>query len=337
MMNKNIPTYIDIACCAILLPPMLMFMPVEYWFPDNPFFVILLFAWLYGIYFINRRLCTPMLFRKKQIYLAGLWMLLAIAVTYGLVLWSRSVSPVDNPFDYKTIGRVRRLSVWFIFFMTACFGFMMGFLIELHKRMLAQQAIESEKNKAELALYKAQINPHFLFNTLNTLYGLMISGSEKAESAFVKFTGLLRYMYSNSTQDKTPVGEEINYIEEYIGLQLLRVNEHTKVCFTHQEDDLHLEIAPMILITFVENAFKYGISSHTDSVITVSIRVADGVLTLVTENPVHPVPPSSKQGIGISNCRKRLDLLYPQAYTLDIQQTGDYYKSVLTIRLKQPE
>lgn len=112
------------------------------------------------------------------------------------------------------------------------------------------------KKASTWQLYKAQINPHFLFNTLNTLYGLMISGSEKAEPAFVKFTELLRYMYSNSTQDKTSVDEEINYISEYIDLQLLRLNEHTNVCFTHQEDDTTLEIAPMILITFIENVFK---------------------------------------------------------------------------------
>lgn len=174
------------------------------------------------------------------------------------------------------------------------------------------------KKASTWQLYKAQINPHFLFNTLNTLYDLMISGSEKAEPAFVKFTELLRYMYSNSTPDKTSVSEEINYISEYIDLQLLRLNEHTNVCFTHQEDDTTLEIAPMILITFIENVFKYGISSHTDSNLLIDIRVENGVLSLVTENPVQQrlLPP--KEGIGISNCRKRLDLLYPEAYTLDI-------------------
>lgn len=334
MINKYIPTYIDIASCVILLPAMIMFMPLEYWFPDNPFFVVLLLAWLYGIYFINRRLCTPMLFRKKQVYLAVLWIFMAVGITYCFVHYSRSVSPLDDPFDYKTIGRVRRLSVWFIFFMITCFSFMIGFLIELHKRTLAHQAIEFEKNKAELALYKAQINPHFLFNTLNTLYGLMISGSEKAEPAFVKFTELLRYMYSNSTRDKTSVGEEISYISEYIDLQLLRINEHTKVCFTHQEDEPTLEIAPMILITFVENAFKYGISSYIDSIIIISIRVEDGILSLMTENPVHKVEGKPRQGIGISNCRKRLDLLYPQAYTLEIQESDERYKSLLTIKLR---
>lgn len=334
MINKYISTYIDIASCVILLPAMIMFMPLEYWFPDNPFFVVLLLAWLYGIYFINRRLCTPMLFRKKQVYLSVVWIFMAVGITYCFVHYSRSVSPLDDPFDYKTIGRVRRLSVWFIFFMITCFSFMIGFLIELHKRTLAHQAIEFEKNKAELALYKAQINPHFLFNTLNTLYGLMISGSEKAEPAFVKFTELLRYMYSNSTRDKTSVGEEISYISEYIDLQLLRINEHTKVCFTHKEDEPTLEIAPMILITFVENAFKYGISSYIDSIIIISIRVEDGILSLMTENPVHKVEVKPRQGIGISNCRKRLDLLYPQTYTLDIQESDERYKSLLTIKLR---
>ena len=335
MMDNTIPNYIDIACCTLLLPVMIMFMPVEYWFQDNPYFVVLLIAWLYAVYFINRRLCTPLLFRRKQVYRTVLWMALAIGITYYFILYSRDVSPMDNPFDNKAIGRIRRLSVWFIFFMITCFSFMIGFLIELHKRTLAHQSIEHEKNKAELALYKAQINPHFLFNTLNTLYGLMISGSEKAEPAFVKFTELLRYMYSNGTQDKTSVGEEINYISEYIDLQLLRLNEHTKVRFIHQEDDTTLEIAPMILITFIENTFKYGISSHTDSNLLIDIRVENGMLSLVTENPVQQrlLPP--QKGIGISNCRKRLDLLYPEAYTLVITNTEDNFSVVLTIMLRE--
>lgn len=334
MINRNILNYIDIACCIILLPAMIMFMPLEYWFQDNPFFVVLLIIWLYGVYFVNRRFCTPILFQKKQIFQVVLWVLFTVVVTYCFILYSHDVSPLADPFDNKAIGRIRRLSVWFIFFMITCFSFMIGFLIELHKRTLAHHAIEHEKNKAELALYKAQINPHFLFNTLNTLYGLMISQSEKAEPAFVKFTELLRYMYSNSTQDKTTIGEEINYISEYIDLQLLRLNEHTNVCFTHREDDMSFEIAPMILITFIENAFKYGISSHIDSTISIDIQVKDGVLSLITENPVQKMLLPLKEGIGVSNCRKRLDLLYPNAYTLDIAKTEEYYKVVLTIKLK---
>lgn len=134
-----------------------------------------------------------------------------------------------------------------------------------------------------------------------------------------------------STQDKTSVGEEINYISEYIDLQLLRLNEHTNVCFTHQEDDTTLDIAPMILITFIENVFKYGISSHTDGNLWIDIRVENGVLSLVTENPVHQrlLPP--QEGIGISNCSRRLDLLYPEAYTLDITKTKELFRVVLTI------
>lgn len=333
MTDKKVLIAIDIACCVILLPAMIMFMPVEYWFPDKPLFVVLIIIWLYGIYFINRRICTPMLFRKKQIFQALLWVCFTIIVTYCFILYSRDISPLEDPFANKAIGRIRRLSVWFIFFMITCFSFMIGFLIELHKRTLAHQAVEHEKNKAELALYKAQINPHFLFNTLNTIYGLMISQSEKAESAFLKFTELLRYIYSNSTQDKTSIGEEINYISKYIDLQLLRLNEHTKVYFTHNEDDASIEIAPMILITFIENAFKYGTSSYSDGVISIDIQMKNGILSLATYNQIQKKLLPPKEGIGISNCRKRLDLLYSGAYTLNIVKTEKIHKVALTINL----
>lgn len=333
MINRNILDCVDIACCVILLPAMIMFMPVEYWFRDNSIFVILIIIWFYTIYFVNRRYSTPLLFNKKQVFRVMLWMLFSIIVTYCFIVYSRDVSPFDNPFDNKTIGRIRKLSVWFIFFMITCFSFTIGILIELHKRTIAHQAIEHEKNKAELALYKAQINPHFLFNTLNTIYGLMISRSENAEPAFVKFAELLRYMYANSTQDKTSLGKEINYISEYIDLQLLRLNEHTEVHFTHQEDDTSIEIAPMILITFIENTFKYGTSSYSDSVVIIDIQVDNGILTLMTQNQIQKKIVTSKEGIGISNCRKRLDLLYRNAYSLDIAKTEDFYKVVLTVKL----
>lgn len=331
---KNIPVYIDIICCAVLLPAMIVFMPLKYWFTDNPVFVIVLLLWLYAVYFINRRLSTPLLFQGKKKYWVGLLFILTALVTYGFVRYSVDVAPIPDPFEEKTVLRMRELSVWFMFFIVTCFSFATGFLIELQKRALAQQAIEYEKKKAELALYKAQINPHFLFNTLNTLYGLVISQSEKAEPTFVKFTELLRYMYAKSTEDRTSIGDEIDYISQYIELQQLRLNEHTKVDFTHQEDDTSIEIAPMILITFVENAFKYGTSSHKDSVVSISIRVENGRLLLVTENPIFPGSASNKEGIGINNCRKRLDLLYPGAYSLDILETTEQFKIALDIKLK---
>mgnify|MGYP000603399381 CR=1 FL=1 len=102
---------------------------------------------------------------------------------------------------------------------TTCFSF---------RQILSKQEIEAEKNKAELALYKAQINPHFLFNTLNALYGLVLTKSDKTESAFIKFSNILKYMYAQTTSDLISISNEVEYIRQYVDLQSLRLNKHTK-------------------------------------------------------------------------------------------------------------
>lgn len=335
MVDKKILAYIDIACCLILFPAMIMFMPVEYWFPDSPMFVMLIVAWLYCVYFVNRKICTPLLFMRRRVVYVLLWVVFSLFVTYLMIWYSRGVSPLDDPFVNKSIGRMRRLSVWFIYFMVFCFSFMIGMLIELHRQAMERQSIEQGKRNAELALYKAQIDPHFLFNTLNTLYGLVVSQSEKTEDAIVKFSGLMRYMYVNAARDKVSMKEEVGYISEYIELQRLRLNGHTRIDFSCRLDDNDLEIAPMILMTFVENAFKYGTSSHFDSEITISICVSDGILSLSVDNMVMRRRLTDKDGIGIDNCRKRLELLYPGAYRLDITNADDRYKVALIIELKK--
>ena len=156
---------------------------------------------------------------------------------------------------------MRTQTVWFFFLIVTGFSLAIELTFELFRQILSKQEIEAEKNKAELALYKAQINPHFLFNTLNALYGLVLTKSDKTESAFIQFSNILKYMYAQTTSETIPVCNEIDYIRQYVDLQALRLNKHTHISFETQTDDDQAPIPPMILITFVENAFKYGTSS----------------------------------------------------------------------------
>ena len=176
--------------------------------------------------------------------------------------------------------------------------------------------------------------PHFLFNTLNTLYALVLSGSEKAESAFVKFSGILRYMYSQSGSELIPAERELNYIRQYVDLQELRLNRHTRVDLTLEAASGQTLIPSMILITFVENAFKYGTSSDTDCVVRICIRVDEGNLHLQTENAVMRRRDDGASGIGIANCRQRLELLYPGRYELQTGERDGVYRTLLNIRLR---
>lgn len=170
---------------------------------------------------------------------------------------------------------------------------------ELFRQILSRQEIEAEKNKAELSLYKAQINPHFLFNTLNTLYALVLSGSDKTESAFVKFSGILRYMYSDSASELIPAERELDYIRQYVDLQKLRLNRHTQVDLTIEIANGQILIPPMILITFVENAFKYGTSSDSDCRVRIRICVTEEYLSLETETPSCAVVRTVVPALGL--------------------------------------
>lgn len=229
---------------------------------------------------------------------------------------------------------LRRQTIWFFFLVVTGFSLAIELTFELFRQIISRQSIEAEKNKAELSLYKAQINPHFLFNTLNTLYALVLSGSDKTESAFVKFSGILRYMYSQNESEFIPAADELDYIRQYVDLQKLRLNHHTKVSLCIDTSSPKILIPPMILITFVENAFKYGTSSDTDCSINIRININEEHLSLETENAVMRRPENNKSGIGISNCRKRLELLYPGRYILENGELSGIYRVRLLVHLK---
>lgn len=198
--------------------------------------------------------------------------------------------------------------------------------------------MEYEKKKAELALYKAQINPHFLFNTLNTLYGMVVLKSEQTETAFIQFINLMKYMYTNPTKEMIPIEEEVEYIREFIEIQKYRTEKKELIHFSYTNDGAYpgLQIVPMLLITFIENALKYGLSSVHDDPVDIRIEVRNGILNFRTDNRKASEAHNRPKGIGIANCRKRLELAYPERHTLEIKETEHEFKVLLTIKLIEP-
>lgn len=323
----------------VILPIVLMLTPVEKWIVHHTAFMLTLITYLYTLYFAYRKINLPSMFLQKK-YVKAVMIVITIVIITELI---SSFPLPDN--SENNIGEISKISteakrhlrtqiVWYFFFIVTGFSLAIELVFELFKQIISKQEIEAEKNKAELALYKSQINPHFLFNTLNAIYGLVVSQSDKTESAFIKFSNIMQYMYSQSTSDTVDIESEIDYISQYVDLQKLRLNHHTKIYLTTQVDDYGMRIPSMILITFIENAFKYGTSPDIDCYIKISITVKDGKLLFETENKVMKRKKDNVNAIGIKNCRKRLELLYPDRFSLsNYEQDGKYYVS-LKIRLK---
>ena len=206
---------------------------------------------------------------------------------------------------------------------------------EYRKKEKVQKETETEKLNSELAFLKSQINPHFLFNTLNNLYSLAHSRSEKTANAIIKLSELMRYMLEDTAGKKVQLSKELEYIKNYLELQRLRLDESVKVELSIEGDFHNKSIEPLLLIPFIENAFKHGISYLDNSFIRIELISNDNQLILKVENSVSTQKADKDEvsGIGLKNVKKRLELLYPSAHQLQINQNETKYFVKLTIDL----
>jgi two-component system LytT family sensor kinase len=200
-------------------------------------------------------------------------------------------------------------------------------------QQVAQQ-LEKEKLAAELKLLKSQINPHFLFNTLNNLYVLTLNHSENAPLMVHKLSELMSYMLYDSNQIEVPLEKEIQYIKNYIDLEKIRYGERLEVTLNIYGNIEQLMIAPLLMLPFVENSFKHGARNQlSEGWIHIDIEVQDGCITLKVENskPNFRDDESKASGIGLSNVRKRLEHLYPNRHSIQLFDEADMHMAILRV------
>jgi two-component system, LytTR family, sensor kinase len=204
------------------------------------------------------------------------------------------------------------------------------------KEALEKARIEAELKfkETELKLLKAQIQPHFLFNTLNNLYSLALSKSEKTPGMILTISDLLSYIIYDCTAEKVSFEKEINFIRNYIALEKLRYDENLSLSLTIPDNFSGKYIAPMILHTFVENSFKHGAGNDPGNPwISLDLSFIDGVMNFKLSNSKVPAVGSGQPGIGIRNARKRLEHIYPGRHTLNIVNEEQVYSLTLEIIL----
>lgn len=216
------------------------------------------------------------------------------------------------------------------------FLFMFFLSLTLKNNLRYQQTI-LEKAEMELSFLKAQINPHFFFNSLNTIYSFSIEKSDKTPNAVLQLSDMMRYVIYEADKRHVTLQQEITYLENYIELQKSRLEETAYIVF-NVTGNIYQKIAPLILMPFVENAIKYGIDANTkNNKIQITLMTNENKLIFIVQNKIANVNNNTHEknkGIGLENTINRLDILYPSNYTLEIKNSSTMYMVELKINLQ---
>ncbi len=294
------------------------------------------------VYFANFYLLGPYLFFRRRYWLFVLCnLLLILGMNYGFVY---------GYFAMKDHMPSMTPQAWMGFFSGAFMFFLLNLVMVavaigirhfIRVRQLKQQ-LKDEKAKnteAELAWLKNQINPHFLFNTLNNISSLTQIDADAAQDAIAQLSELLRYAMYETNKPLVPIQGEVEFMRNYIELMKLRCNEQTKVSAEFRVHNSQLEVAPLLFISLIENAFKHGVSTGRPSVINISLEQNDGQIVFVCDNTNYPKSDKDRSGsgIGIENTRRRLELMYQDRYEWEQSLEDNIYHVRITLNVNDDD
>ena len=290
------------------------------------------------VYFANFYLFGPYLFFRRRYWLFVLCnLLLILGANYGFVY---------GYFAIKHNVPSMPAKAWMGFFSGAFMFFLLNIVTVavaigirhfIRVRQLKQQ-LKDEKAKnteAELAWLKNQINPHFLFNTLNNISSLTQIDADAAQDAIAQLSDLLRYAMYETNKNTVPLGGEVEFMRNYIELMKLRCNEQTSVNYQLSTDSELVEVAPLLFVSLIENAFKHGVSSGRPSAISIKLEQHQGQLTFICDNTNYPKNDKDRSGsgIGIENTRRRLELMYADRYEWEQTLEDNIYHVMIKLKL----
>lgn len=268
---------------------------------------------------------------KKLLYFGSNIALFALIMFGSIMFWRNHLS---SPREIIIV--VSSTSFLTLMFFTGSVAFAFALRNSLRNKILYQQ-IQEEKRRhaeAELVWLKNQLNPHFLFNTLNNISALTAFDVEKAQESIGRLSELLRYAMYETTKESVPLVKEIEFMKDYLELMNLRCNANTSVNTEFDIESESAEIAPLLLVSIIENAFKHGVSANRPSEISISLNEKNGLLSFISSNTNHAKDSGDRSGsgIGLSNMRRRLQLLYDGRY--EWIEDCDDNKFQLQIRLR---
>lgn len=297
---------------------------------------------IYGVYYIYYYLNHQYLFKEIYARLGPVAYLLSlVGLLFGLTPFVSSyisIFPVIYELRVHPLGTGLDLfsEVNYIFpILVLVISFPVILVIEWNKKTRQLRTLEREKATAELSLLKQQINPHFFFNTLNNLYALSLEKDDAASDLILKLSQLMRYVIYKGQEDLVKLKDEVQYLEDYIDLQRLRVKQPLDLQFTVKPFESNIKVPPLLLIILVENAFKHGVEpSDKGGYVYLDLEIKDEKLIFSCINSIdRDAAQVYKKGIGLSNLRERLNILYPGTYDLLLEKDQEKFVAKLEVEL----
>ena len=290
---------------------------------------LLLLVFFYSNYYYF----TPRFYIPKKYFIYGVIILICYLII--MLLPELLMDHGPKPRGPRGFRPPHRFPLFFLLnhnFLQFIIVLIFSLLLKIRERL---KQTETEKANAELSYLKAQINPHFLFNTLNSIYSLAILKSDKTADAVVKLAEMMRYVLNDSNSKFVLLEKELKYIANYIELQRMRLTSNVKLVYSCEGNYEDIKIAPLVLIPFIENAFKHGVNSEENSDIDIRIIITDSVLKLLIKNNCVTTNNNTlnKSGLGIENTRQRLNLLYPQNHELKISEENKLFIVNLSLKI----
>lgn len=268
------------------------------------------------------------LFLKKYLHYGISVLILILSSSLFIAIWMSKFDQID----WFSRFIVMVINVVFSLLMTSGGKLLFEYL----QKMMKLKEMENKQLKAELNLLRSQVNPHFLFNTLNNLYGLITQNeNQKASEITLKLAELTRYLFESSKTEKVSIKRELQFIEDYLCLEKIRLSKNTDIKFDVSGIDKEVFVAPLLFIPLVENAFKHGLQTVTEkSFAHFSLAIQGDDLFFEARNSIgKKFKNHSTSGTGITNLKNRLQLIYPEKHQLEIENTANFYKVTLHLEL----
>ncbi len=293
------------------------------------------------VFYANYSFLAPKLLLKKKIVLyifASIGFLILINFIVNKIPVHAPFDRLDNlkhlKYSFPPPRNLRYAMRGIFFFAFFLLGGIFCLMVDFYKRDKISKETEVQRTETELQFLKAQLNPHFLFNSLNSVYSLVRNKSNDAPEAVLTLSELMRYMLYEANQEIVPLIKEIEYIKNYVSLQRLRLSNSEDVRLSIKGEYEKKKIYPLLLISFIENTFKYGTDFKGVTDINIRIQVVENTLTFSVDNVIGVYRKNkNNSGVGLINIKNRLELLYPNLYTLGIQEKNGRHMVDLTLIL----